>query len=696
MPRSPLVRHHLHLPALVATLATLPGAFLAEERPPAPETIQVAADRDPALTSPDTATAERTRLTVPGGATVIDAESYKSGRANTLRDALGWAPGVVVQPRFGSEESRLSIRGSGIQRTFHLRGVTLLQDGFALNQADGGGDFQAIEPAVLDHIEVHRGANALRYGAASLGGAINFVTPTGRNAPLADLRLEGGSFGYLRGLAASGGQRGDLDWYVAASGYVQDGYRDHSEQRNVRATANVGYRLAEHIENRLHLSASDSASQLPGALTRAQLETDPRQANPGNLAGDQRRDYPLYRIADVVAAQWHTERLEAGLSWTNKDLFHPIFQVVDQYSNDYAGMVRFTSSAPLGGFGNRFTVGMNGALGLTSDDRFDNLGGEAGTMRASADLTATNLELYAEDQLQVMPGLFLIVGAQAVRSEREYDDRFLGNGDQSGSNYYHAFNPKVGALVQISPLAQIYGNLSRSFEPPSFSELGLFPAPPDPASAFPSDIEAQSAWTAELGTRGSTDVVTWDLAIYHAWVRDELLSYDLGGGNQRTVNADETIHLGFEAGVDATLLRDAVATGDALVLRQAYTWGRFRFDGDAVHGDRQIPGLPEHSYRVELLWTRDGWFLGPNLEWQGSYPVDFAGTTANDGFALLGARAGYRAARGLAAFIEGRNLTDEDHVPTTNIANPAQAVAGQALYLPGDGASVFGGVEWRY
>jgi iron complex outermembrane receptor protein len=669
------------------TLAPVPPAG----SPPAADQLQVAAERDPALTTNDTAAAKAELGRIPGGASVVDAEQWLGGKASTQRDMLGWVPGVVVQPRFGAEEARLSIRGSGIQRTFHLRGIQLLQDGFTLNQADGAGDFQAIEPTTLDHVEVYRGGNALRFGAATLGGAINFVSPTGRTAPAADLRLEGGSFGYLRGTAATGGHRGDLDWYVAASGYQQEGYREHSEQTNIRGTANIGYRFAPNIENRLYLSASDSDSELPGALTRAQYEADPEQANPGNITGDQKRDYPLYRIADVLAVTWGSERLEAGVSWTNKDLFHPIFQVIDQYSNDYAGMVRFTSAAPLAGFQNRFTVGVNGALGLTNDMRYANVGGQKGNLIADADLTATNLDLYAEDQFHVVSDVAIIAGVQATWSTRKYEEVFNNiAGDQSGEAKYDAANPKLGVLWQSTANTQVYGNISRSYEPPSFGELGTF------AGQFPTDIDAQSAWTVELGTRGSCRDAAWELTVYHAWVEDELLSYDIGGNQQRTINADETTHLGVEAGLDVTLVRDVAAKGDSLLLRQVYTWGRFRFDGDADYGDNQLPGMPEHVYRVELLWQWDGWFAGPNLEWQSGFPVDFANTTDNDSYTLLGARAGYRAARGLAVFVEGRNLTDEDHVPTTNLANPAQAVANQALYFPGDGLGLYAGVEWRY
>lgn len=681
-PRNPCV--------LVPTLIALAAAASAGDAPTPATIIEVKAEREGALTTTDTAAAKVELGRIPGGVSVIDAESFKAGRISTPRDMLGWAPGVMVQSRIGAEESRLSIRGSGIQRTFHLRGITLLQDGFALNQADGAGDFQAIEPAFLDHVEVYRGANALRYGAASLGGAINFVSPTGRSAPLADLRVEGGSFGYVRALAASGGQRGDLDWYIAAGGYQQEGYRDHSEQQNLRATGNVGYRIADGVETRLYVSASNSDSELPGNLTKAQFEADDRQANAGNITGDQKRDYPLYRIADVLTVVRGSERIEVGASWTYKDLFHPIFQVIDQLSNDVAGMARLRSDAPVAGLRSRFTLGLNGALGITNDDRFQNVGGQRGAMLSSSDLTARAADLYAEEQLSVTPSVALIAGVQFAWADRELEDRWVVDGDQSGSNDYHAANPKLGALWDVSERAQVFGNLSRSYEPPSFGELGAV------GGAFPLDIQAQYAWTVEVGTRGNADRVAWDLTLYHAWVRQELLSYQVAPGIQRTINADETTHLGAELGFDATLMAGVFTDDDTLVLRQVYTWGRFRFAGDRVYGDNQIPGLPEHGYRVELQWSWEGWYGGPNLEWQSAYAVDFANTTDNDSYALLGWRVGYRTERGFAAFVEGRNLTDDRHAPTTGVANPTQATVGQALYLPGDGLGIYGGVEWRY
>ena len=147
------------------------------------DTVTVLGTR-PIRTVDDLSNARRKANERTGGTAVIDGESYRDRRAGTLVDALGFAPGVFVQPRFGADEARVSIRGSGLQRTFHGRGLVVLQDGTPINLADGSFDMQAIEPLAARYITVYRGANALEYGAATLGGAIDFVSPTGFDAPM--------------------------------------------------------------------------------------------------------------------------------------------------------------------------------------------------------------------------------------------------------------------------------------------------------------------------------------------------------------------------------------------------------------------------------------------------------------------------------------------------------------------------------
>jgi iron complex outermembrane receptor protein len=363
------------------------------------EGIDVTAERQRALTVPGADEAREAINKTPGGVDLIEDHEYRGGRVSTLQDSLGYSPGVFVQPRFGSEEARLSIRGSGLQRTFHLRGVELLQDGVPVNQADGGGDFQAIEPLSTRYIEVFRGANAMTYGAATLGGSINFVSATGHDTPDFLGRLEAGSFGYLRGQAATGGVRDDMDYRVSFSHFGQEGFRDHAVQDNQRLFGNVGWRLRDDLETRVYLTHVDTDSELPGSLTQAQLKADPRQANPGNLSGDQRRDFTLTRLASKTSWRLNSlEQLDISLFYADKDLFHPIFQVLEVGSEDYGFDARFVSDVALNGRANRLILGFRALQGENLDERFANVGGQSGAPTNRLDQEATHLQLYAENQ----------------------------------------------------------------------------------------------------------------------------------------------------------------------------------------------------------------------------------------------------------------------------------------------------------
>ncbi|HEY1050647.1 MAG TPA: TonB-dependent receptor plug domain-containing protein, partial [Prosthecobacter sp.] len=310
----------------VFLLPLFAGAALAQTAGPKPATkpiqeiaevvVSAAAD-SPSLTVPSLeARKEQIAKTVPGGAGVVDAEEYKRGRASTLKDALDFAPGVLIQSRFGAEESRLSVRGSGIQRTFHGRGLWLMQDGVPLNLADGGFDMQAIEPLSARYIEVFRGANALQYGAATLGGAINFISNTGHTASPFQTRFEVGSFNTLRGQISSGFVSGNTDVYASITAAHSDGFRDYSEQESLRIFANIGTKISDNLENRFYITYVDSKSQLPGALTKAQMEGNPQQANAASVAGRQRRDYTLLRLANKLTYSDGDNSLALSLFWS--------------------------------------------------------------------------------------------------------------------------------------------------------------------------------------------------------------------------------------------------------------------------------------------------------------------------------------------------------------------------------------------
>ncbi len=640
--------------------------------------------------------AARTDLArTPGGTEVIDAERYLAGRASTVADTFFLSPGVFAQSRFGSDEARLSIRGSGLQRTFHGRGLRVLQDGVPLNLADGGFDMQALEPTAAAYINVWRGGNALAYGSSTLGGAIDYVSRTGRDAPGGFARLEVGSWDYLRATIAGGFAHENTDAYASFTRQSQDGFRDHAEQRNQHLFTNAGWRLADNIETRLYLTAVKTDSELPGNLTKAQLEADPTQANPLNVTNDQQRDFELLRVANktTFAASPDTT-WDLVAAWTYKDLDHPIFQVVDQLSNDALLGFALTNTTDVLEHEHRLRAGVFLGSGQINAANFVNVGGQRGALVSRDDQTATNLEAYFESQLALGDGVTGILGANASRNRRETARTF---GAVTPANTYDRtydqLSPKLGLRWDAAPDTQIFANISGSHEPPSFSEAG---------TAVIAN-EAQTATTVELGTRGHRRWLRWDLSVYRSAVKNELLTVQLPPsavpGATGTINADRTLHQGVELGLEADLLGSdwRESPDHRLVLRAAWTYGRFTFDDDAIYGNNTLAGLPPHLVRGELLWENaDGWYAGPTFEW---VPVktyiDHRNTFSADPYALLGFKFGWRRGAGLSWFIEARNLTDETYAATTGVIENAGGV-DQAQFLPGDGRSLYAGIEYRF
>lgn len=665
-----------------------------------PEIVVTGTQEETSMVVPDAGQAKKNIQKIPGGVDLISQDDYKIGRSTMITDILGYSPGVHAQQRdTGAQEARVSIRGSGLQRTFHLRGINILQDGIPLNDADGSGDFYKIEPLATDYTEVYRGGNALRYGSTTLGGAINFVSPTGYKASLFQSRVEGGSFGYIRSQISSGQVMGPFDYYASISQFKQDGFRDHTNQDNHYEFFNTGYQVNDTVETRFYFTNAVTKAKLGGALKKSQLLADPTQANASSVSGNQKRDVNYYRIANKTTIKTDEEHQWDFSSYLfDGELFHPIFQVLDIDSQDYGGEIRYTNTSQLWGKDNQFLIGFAPSLGYKQDNRFTNVGGAKGTPTAINDQEAYNLNLYAEDQLKLNNRLTFIPGLQLSYASRQSTDYYFTNGDDSGHSIYRAINPKAGFTYDLTEQNQAFFGYTRGFEPPTFSELF------DSSSNFLPN-KAQRSHTWETGVRGEEGPFGYDATYYYSQLDKELLSLSDGSGNPLgTINArGETIHQGIELGGKVELLNGLLTKEDniqdKIYAHGIYNWSRFRFDNDLVYGNNQLPSLPEHFLKMELVYEHpSGIYFGPNIERVASkYAIDMANTFYADPYTIWGLKAGYKTKQGFSLFVEGKNLADKIYAASTSIINNAAGLdANATVFNPGSGRAWYSGAEWKW
>jgi iron complex outermembrane receptor protein len=704
--------------ALIAVIALAVAVPAVAQQPPAAPPpklppVVVEGTRVPdERTAPEEQAREEIRR-VPGGVDVIGEQGIKESRAANLQDVLGLVPGVWIRPRFGADESQISIRGSGLRNNFHLRGVNVLLDGFPYGNADGFSDFESLELLDTKRVEIYKGANALRFGGNTLGGAINLITKTGYDAGLIEVRSEAGSFGFFKNHLATGQVYGPFDLYLGLTDVELDGYRDHSDQMRRRVYSSGGYRLPGGTTVRFDLNYVRSQENLPGALTQPELDRDPRRADPANLNLRMKaaRDYDYVRGALTVRTPLsETQTLEWGTQLNYQDLHHPLsFAVIDDTTYSYSTELRWINAAPLFDHGNRLTVGLQYFGTRQIDANFTNVAGAPAVLTKNQFNIANTVGLYAENQLDVTPAFTAIVGGRGQYSTREVRDRFLRDGpgdidfNDSDSVDFLSFSPRGGFVWRAGRTAQVYGNVSHSYEPPLLLELTA----PGQLQGNLGQLAAQKALQFELGTRGSLGKrLGWDLSVYDIELWDEIQNVNVQPfpGAPFTIpryrNIDRSRHTGVEAGADLLLIEDLArrvglgAAGDALRLRAAYTYSRFVFVDDVNFDNNDLPGAPRHFLRAELRYDHaSGFWFAPNVETvPHGYYVNSENNARTQAYTAVGTRLGYTYKPWqLAVFFEGRNLGNVTY--TSSVVVDA---ANRRFFEPADGRAFYGGLEWRF
>jgi iron complex outermembrane receptor protein len=687
------------------------------------------------LTVPPVAEQRKEVFQTAGSVDFVDSNTpeIQTRHVADLTDALKDVPGVFAETRYG-QEIRLSVRGSNITRDYHLRGLELLQDGIPVNYPDGGGDFYQIDPHYFRSIEVLKGGNALAFGASTLGGAINFVSPTAYTALSQNLlAADGGSYNAIRGQAQVSRIIGDFDFLINASFPHEGGFREHSKSNYTLINANFGYRFSPAAETRFYLGIYDTRQQLPGvlniynALSNPQLSTLPYipGVNLDGFGADQARNVTNQRIANKTTFETEIGRLDVSSWFIHNKLFHPIFVVIDQDGYTWGFTPRLTTRFDIADHRNDLITGVRIWGGRSTDKWFTNYDGRElnppsplpffgvpitppGSDPRIRDnrMEAINLEAYFEDRFFIVPQLAFQFGAKIFSDARKYSvlgdilfDPFPSYQDKN----YRGINPKVGLLFEPAPNIQFFADMTGSRDVPDFIDLTQGYFPPKFGPQF-TPLVQQKAWTGEIGSRGAWDRYSWNITYYYSALSDELLKFStnpLANLPPVTFNAPHTVHQGVEFAAAVDLWRDIMGpgAGDVLKLSQVWTWNDFRFENDPTFGGAPLPGIPRHILRTVLSYNRpDGLYFAPSVDWvpQGAW-VDYRHTQQVPGYALFGIQAGYELPQyGMSFYVDARNINSARYISDVTTIVDARDPNTKATYYPGNGRAVYAGMRWRF
>jgi iron complex outermembrane recepter protein len=265
---------------------------------------------------------------------------------------------------------------------------------------------------------------------------------------------------------SGGAVEGLLDQFGSIGFRERDGFREHSREDTEILFADLGYKFSEQVENRFYLTLDRTNRNLPGGLTKSEMEDAPSQANPLAIAEDWNKEWNYIRLADKLSIRTEEDQFDAGAFWFHRDLEHrgffsPDFRQGTEmfYSDNFGGNLNFVSRRELFGRRNLFTIGLNPQVENEQSQNYENLFGHTGATTARGEGISLNVPLYLEDQFYVTPRLSILAGAQAIFAERHFIDEFVSDaqGNQSNRQDFWGFNPKLGAIYEIN--RQTHGRL---------------------------------------------------------------------------------------------------------------------------------------------------------------------------------------------------------------------------------------------
>src|SRR4051812_833946 len=652
---------------------------------------------------------------VPYAVGVVNRTEIQRGQQTVgLDEALNNLPGVVVANRYNfSLDQRISIRGAGSRSNFGVRGLKILLDGVPQTLPDGQSQLTNIDFADIDKAEVLRGASSSLYGNAS-GGVVALSSEAAAPGPFAQrIRVHGGGGqrdgdGFHKWQSWTSARSGNVSGTLSVSQFKADGFRQHSAAEFRQLNTGLDYAVTGSTLATLRLSLADNPeAQNPGALTFTEYQQNPDSAAASNIRRGADKDAQQYQLAlrarhfDAAGNEY-----EATVFGLLRDLANPLAAPpptgVTPTSGTYVaidravGGVRMSANRRLGRGNESPKIAAGIDVQRMRDDR-ENLVSDAGVPSSTVILDQREQvsELGPFAQLTWSPSeRWLVSGGGRYDWVRfDLDDRFLTDGDDSGSRTMSAASGNVGLSLSFGDQFVPYVNVSTAFETPTTTELVN---QPDGSGGFNPDLGPQRALNYEIGARGQPlPSLSYSVALFLGRISDAIVQGPEVGGRAFFRNAGKTHNDGAEFGV-------TLAPTPRLTLRGSYTYARYRFtdyvlaDGTVLDGNR-LPGVPEHFWRLGLRTSLPaGFYLDADHTITSSIVADDANTVWVDawGAGVTNLRLGWSGETGaveITPFLGVNNLWDRRYVGSVTL----NGVGGRD-YEPAPRRIIYVGTEIGY
>lgn len=601
---------------------------------------------------------------------ITEADIEQSGATNLL-EVLEKEAGVFFRSTTGNASSaEVDLRGFG--ENSGVRTLVLV-DGVKLNRPDIGSlNWLQIPLSEVESVEVLRGTQTALYGNNATGGVIKIRTKRGLGEPGGSISGIVGNYGLVNIRGGYAGRSGDLT--LAANGdYNQlHGFRDNSSYTAASGSASAGYDISERLTLRGSFAYTNTDSLLPGPLTLAQAQANPRQSltNPDTSFSNE----SIWRIDGSGTYTFDSgDYLELLAGYNRRNLS---WNLEGPGADNLIQTVTVSPKHVLEWDQWKLVYGIDYIHDGLNFTTYQN---NRRTLNSEGSLTRDSVGLYGQLQYAFATNWIASAGARLegtfLNAHNTDARRPANNFDDDKNNYGIAFD--LGLIYKVSDDLRLWTRFDRLYRYPATDEIAAYQGF-RLTRPFNFNLEPETGYNAEIGLDWEKDGFFGSANLFAMWIDGEI-GYDfvqnlnVNLGDTRRLGADLSLgyqnkHWGIRA--DYTLLKGQYTSGSLdgldiwLVPSQRLA---FRGEWKPV---QKLSLVARYSYTSEQLQGND--FTG-NLPRIPSYQ-------------LVDLLARYEIRDWMSIFVGIDNLFDENYF----------SVAFIGSYYPANGRTFKTGITARF
>jgi outer membrane receptor protein involved in Fe transport len=566
-------------------------------------------------------------------------------------------------------------------------------------------------------LEVTKGPGSALYGSDAIGGVINSISAGIPDQAKANVDTEFGSNGWQRILVSAGAPTTSNSGMSLSVNHTEnDSFRDDADYVRTSVNSRFNYEWANGLTSKTTLSLTDVEQSGVSGLEYDDFKNNIER---NEYAGDVgSRDILALRIASEFNYQPNSDSLLSVTPFYRKNQSNMMPSWMVTYdANDretefesFGLLTKYrynlsTNSQLITGIDIDHTPSTYTEYDVTVEKNADDIYTSftrTGDLNYQFEADQTSISPYIQYEHKIASNIILNTGLRYDRFTVKYQDNLNTAIDSSHLRpdsqtiEYEHLSPKLGVVVALNDLHNIYSNYRHAFRAPSVSTLFR-----SGTSAETTNLKPVKTDSIEMGFRGLTPInISYDLAIYYMEKSDDIVTAITSDTGRTSLNAGETKHKGIELGLQGALSTDFSFHSSLSYSEQTY--GEFSYvyycyscnpqDQEINFNGNTVGKAPETLGNIALRYepvSIEGFMAELELEHVGEYFVDETNTSTYEGHDLLNLRSRYTINSTLEVYGRIQNITDKRY--STYTSN--QVGKDDIQYRPGQPLSLFAGIR---